>query len=156
MNDTVNNELIAQLRQSALVMLSRREYSRTELEQRLGRHEGAAPLLAELLERLREQGLQSDERFAESLLRSRISQGKGPLRIAQEWRHKGVAEAIQEALLSGCEQDWFALARSVRERRFGLDIPEDPRMQAKQWRFLVYRGFSQDQTRYALSAVEFD
>lgn len=153
-NHTVDKELVAQLRQSALVMLSRREYSRAELEQRLGRQEGAAPLLEEVLERLREQGLQSDERFAESLLRSRISRGQGPLRITQELRNKGVDESIREEVLGGCEQDWFELARSVRERRFGLEPPEDAKMQAKQWRFLVYRGFSQDQTRYALSAAE--
>jgi regulatory protein len=148
------SELSHQLRQQALVMLSRREYSRAELAQRLGRHEGAGPLLATLLDRLQEQGLQSDLRFAENLLRSRISRGQGPVRIVQEMRLKGVDEQIQEALLDACEQDWFELARTVRARRFGLALPCNMRAQAKQWRFLTYRGFTQEQLRYAMETSE--
>ncbi|MFT6914290.1 MAG: regulatory protein [Motiliproteus sp.] len=147
-------ELIHELRQRALVMLSRREYSRAELVQRLKRIEGAAPLLPALLDLLQEQGLQSDLRYAEMLLRTRISRGQGPQRIVQEWRLKGVDKQLQEALLDGCEQDWFELARTVRVQRFGLALPCNLRAQAKQWRFLTYRGFTQEQLRYAMQPPE--
>ncbi|MEH6822943.1 MAG: regulatory protein RecX [Motiliproteus sp.] len=152
----MSDELMHQLRQSALMMLSRREYSRAELVQRLGRLEGAERVLTAVLDQLLQQGLQSDLRYAESLLRSRVSRGQGPVRIVQELRHKGVDASISDAVLSGCEQDWFELARTVRQRRFGLDVPEDNRAQAKQWRFLLYRGFTQEQLRYAMSAEEAD
>ncbi len=152
----MSDELMHQLRQSALMMLSRREYSRAELVQRLGRLEGAERVLTAVLDQLLQQGLQSDLRYAQSLLRSRVSRGQGPVRIVQELRHKGVDASISDTVLSGCEQDWFELARTVRQRRFGLDVPEDHRAQAKQWRFLLYRGFTQEQLRYAMSAEEAD
>tara|TARA_R110001583_G_scaffold34551_4_gene115912 strand:- start:3039 stop:3530 length:492 start_codon:yes stop_codon:yes gene_type:complete len=148
------NDLTHQLRQSALIMLSRREYSRAGLEQRLGRVEGSESLLPALLEQLQQQGLQSDLRYTESLLRSRINRGQGPVRIAQELRHKGLADQLSDEVMSSCEQDWFELARTVRERRFGLEPPQDRQAEAKQWRFLLYRGFTSEQARYAMRARE--
>ncbi|MEH6470278.1 MAG: regulatory protein RecX [Halopseudomonas sp.] len=155
-NLVVNSDVIKQMRQSALLLLSRREYSRVELEQRLTKIDGAQPYLTQVLEQLRQQGLQSDLRYAQSLLRSRISRGQGPVRIAQELRHKGVDSALKDEVMVACDQDWFELARSVRERRFGLAAPEDRRAQAKQQRFLLYRGFTQDQLRYAMSEPDPD
>ena len=154
MNLEASNDLISQLRQSAIGLLARREYSRQELRQRLGRVEGADSVLEQLLEQLEQQGLQSDRRFTESFIRSRIGRGQGAVRIAQELRHKGITDCLRQELLEACGQDWFELARQVRERRFGGGEPEDRKAWAKQLRFLLYRGFSQDQARYALETGE--
>ncbi len=145
--------LIGQLQQSALGLLSRREYSRYELRLRLERFDADDAQLEQVLDRLQQLGYQSDQRYAECLLRSRIIRGQGAMRIAQELRHKGVADELGRSVMGGCRQDWFELARLVRERRFGSQPPEDRRHEAKQLRFLLYRGFSQDQCRYAISVV---
>jgi regulatory protein len=164
----MESDLLKHLKQSALGLLSRREYSRHELEQRLARAalkwsaaagesdalEGDfGEVIARVLDRLQQQDYQSDRRFAESLLRSRIGRGQGRVRIAQELRHKGVADLLRESVLEGCQQDWFELARSVHQRRFGGRSLADRREQAKQQRFLLYRGFTHGQCRYALEAA---
>ena len=45
--------------------------------------------------------------------------------------------------------DWAALARQVRQGRFGARPPADWREKARQARFLQYRGFSSDHIRAA-------
>jgi regulatory protein len=59
------------------------------------------------------------------------------------------AEEI-EAGLEDAAQDWAAVARDVRRRRFGVSPPGDYAERARQARFLQYRGFSPEQVRAAL------
>ena len=139
-----------QLRQSALGLLCRREYSRHELHQRLQRQAVSSEQVETVLAQLEQQGLQSDQRFAESFVRSRIARGQGAVRIGQELRQKGVDEQVRAQVLEACEQDWFELAADVRQRRFGDALTDEPRLRAKQLRFLLYRGFTQEQAYYAL------
>lgn len=139
------------LRQHALQLLSRREHSQVELRQKLGT-ENNAEALATLLDQLASDGLQSDERFAGILVRNRMSQGYGPLRIRQELRQKGIADEQIHRLLSADGIDWNHQARQVWQRRFRGRQERDSRQKAKQMRFLNQRGFSGEQIRYALSA----
>ncbi len=163
----MSSDLKKQLKQSALALLSRREYSFHELQQRLLRigKKGQDPMaeddgsalvegaIDELLREFQRLDYQSDQRFAESLLRSRIGRGQGAIRIAQELRYKGVADDLRSQVLEACEQDWFELASEVLQRRFGSRPPVDRREQAKWQRFLLYRGFTQEQCRYAMDQV---
>lgn len=140
----------AAAKESALRLLSRREYSVLELTTKLTVRfdaEVIEPLLQELID----QGLQSDERYARMILNARIARGQGPVRIAQELRGKGVASGLIAAVIENAEVDWFELARDTFLRRFG-DFPSlDMKMQSKQYRFLQYRGFSTEQVRYAMN-----
>ena len=52
----------------AIDLLSRREYTRRELERRLGPHAASSEELSDLLDRLAAGGLQSDQRYAEQFL----------------------------------------------------------------------------------------
>ena len=58
-------------REVAIQMLSRREYSRAELARKLQQKSFQPDEIDACLDRLEEQNLQSDERFAESFKRSR-------------------------------------------------------------------------------------
>jgi regulatory protein len=60
---------------------------------------------------------------------------------------------IQEAL-SEAEQDWSALAREMRQKKFGADVPSDFKEKARQMRFLQYRGFEPSQIQAAVSAYD--
>src|SRR5690606_12946791 len=94
--------------------------------------------------------LQDDARFAESLVSARIRQGKGPVRIRLELAERGIDPALAEQALAECGEDWLALARRVRERRFGAELPADFPGKARQMRFLQYRGFEPDQIAAAM------
>ncbi|MGD8177057.1 regulatory protein RecX [Marinimicrobium sp. ARAG 43.8] len=150
---TVNT---SDIRLAAMNLLARREHSRAELHEKLSRRfsdTAMAEQLNEVLERLKEQSLQSDERFAEAFVRSRESQGKGPMRIMQELRFKGVDDSLIDACLDDRDERWWALAREVRVKRFGDQPVLSPKDKAKQARFLQYRGFSPEQARDAIASA---
>ena len=100
---------------------------------------------------LASEGLQSDARYAESFVRSRIGQGKGPVRIRLELRERGLEPAAIEDAIGAAGADWFALASEVRVRKFGASPPADFPEKARQMRFLEYRGFDSAHIRSAVS-----
>jgi regulatory protein len=97
-----------------------------------------------LLDKLSEEGLQSDERFAESFVHHRVNKGQGPMKINQELRQRGVDQNLIEILLESESIDWFSVAEEVRVKKYGEDVPGDYQKKAKQSRFLYSRGFSSD------------
>ena len=130
------------VRGRALAMLTRREHSRVELERKLGGLGAEAPLVAEVLDELAERRLQSDDRFAEVLVRSRAQKGHGPRSIAADLRARGLDADQVAAALAASGYDWAERCLEVRQARFGRSLPTDPREKARQLRFLQYRGFS--------------
>jgi regulatory protein len=143
----------ATLRDAAIRLLARREYARAELARRLAGKGHGADAIAACLDALTEDGLQSDARFAESFLRSRIARGQGPLKIRLELEHRGVERATIRAAFESARVegvDWFALATEALTRRFA-GPGEGPRERARQARFLAGRGFEHDQVQHALA-----
>jgi regulatory protein len=88
----------------------------------------------------------------EAFVQSRISQGKGPTRIQVDLSQRGIGDSMIHETLDEVEQDWFALAREVRLKKFGCDVPNDFQEKARQMRFLQYRGFEPEQIQAAVSA----
>lgn len=124
--------------------LARREYSRKELFDKLCPRSENLTELDQVLDSLVEDGLQSDERFADSWFRGRLGRGWGPLKMRQEARLKGVSDAQFEQLLNEYQPNWFDLAAGVLHRRFGTDPAPDPKEKARRIRFLQGRGFTGD------------
>ncbi len=133
----------------AVRLLGRREHSRAELARKLSARGVPEQLIDDVLEGLRARRLQSDSRYAESLVNSRAGRGQGPVRILRELAAQGVDDAVAEEALAGAGQDFFALAADVRRRRFGEAAPSAWKERARQMRFLEYRGFTSDQIRAA-------
>ena len=129
--------------------LARREYGQTELIKKLADKGYVRRLVEQSITRLTEQGLQSDDRFAEAFVQSRINQGKGPVRIRLDLSQRGVSDAVIEMAIEKCAADWHGLASDVRRRKFGDAEPADFKAKAKQMRFLQYRGFEQDHIQSA-------
>ena len=129
------------LRVAALRLLTRRDYSRAELEKKLAAQAESGEQLAAVLDRLQEESLLSDQRYASQRIASR---GKryGNARLKQELRQQGVSdEDILGALPdAGNEAE---RCRSVWARKF-RQPPQNAEERAKQMRFLQYRGFSGD------------
>ena len=148
MNHPTPSQSPAALRGRALALLARREYSRHELLSKLV-ESGAAPAdVEQLLAEFSERGWQDDPRFAAAFVREEIRKGHGPVSVRQGLKQRGIAdELIAESLAT---YDWAAMAREVRERKFGQDFPSERKETARQMRFLQYRGFTGDQCRQAL------
>ena len=138
-------------RSAALRLLARRDYSRLELAHKLGGKSYPEEQVATALDQMEELGYLSEQRFAEMLVRSRISGGFGPVKIRFELREKGVPEQLAEQAILEAGPDWLALARAVRNRHFGDFAPADLRERARQCRYLQSRGFTTDQVRYAVN-----
>ena len=138
-------------REAAIAMLARRDHSRAELERRLLSRGYSVEALAALIPELIESRALDDVRFAHHYVSYHVARGQGPLRIRVELEALGVGAELIEAALAW-EQDWPALAREQRSRRFGPRVPVSRVEQLRQARFLQSRGFSSDHIRAALGA----
>lgn len=137
----------ADIRLAAMNLLARREHSQKELCTKLARRYADADMVQGELSRLADENLQSDQRFAESFVRQRAARGKGPLRLQQELRERGVSEADVEFGMEEADVDWHALAAQVLAKKFGDTRSMDVKQRAKCIRFMQYRGFSGDHYR---------
>jgi regulatory protein len=125
----------------ALGLLARREHSRRELGMKLGRGGFDRTETADAVARLGDEGYQDDARFGEMLVRSRIGQGYGPMRIRAELKSKGIAEQEVRRLLEEAEADWTVIAGNLLERRYGRPSA-DPAERVRRAQFLLRRGFT--------------
>jgi regulatory protein len=62
-------------------------------------------------------------------------------RIKDELQRAGVASDASAALLDGLKITEFERAKELFERKFG-EIAQDQKMRARQYRFLVSKGFN--------------
>ena len=141
------------VRVSALNLLARREHSRKELSRRLLQKFGEFELVERVLDRLCEESLQSDDRFAEAYVRYRRNAGFGPQRIKLELRERGVADDLSHSYISSVDNDWFDAAVKEQRKKFGDHLVLEAADRAKQTRFLRYRGFSNEQIQHAIDSV---
>jgi len=127
----------------ALNILTRREHSKLELSNKLQLKGFDDVDIKHSIELLIEKKYQSNERFSQAFILMRYNQGKGPIIISSELKKRGI-ESFDLSIF-----DWFKLAKEVREKKFGQNLPSDYKTQAKQKRFLESRGFSFDQINKA-------
>jgi len=138
------------VRTAALALLAGRDFGRAEIVRRLARRGYPEGVVAAVVEGLVAERLLSESRFVEQFIRQHAGRGHGPARLRAELRERGVPPAEIEDGLEAAAQDWAAIARDARRRRFGESPPGDYGERARQARFLQYRGFSADQIRAAL------
>ena len=129
----------------AIEMLSRREYSEKMLREKLlALNVEDLSQIDRVIDKIQGYGYQNDQRFTELFIRNSIAKGLGFIRIRQELKQKGIdAEladrGIEDASGEGFSQD--ELIYRVWLKKFKA-LPVDPKEKAKQYRFLMYRGFS--------------
>ena len=139
------------IRISAMNMLAGCEYLRSQLATKLEKKFDKSPLIPDVINQLAAENLQSDQRYIEAFIRSRISRGQGSTRIRLDLKSRGADAGLIEQLLDKAEVDWFELAKKTAEQKFGSDHQDDAKEKAKRMRFLQYRGFSFDEINYALN-----
>lgn len=129
--------------------LARREHSRAELERKLAPHASSADELARALDELTAKGFISEARVVESVVHQKAAVW-GAQRIRQHLRAKGVDDAAVGAALAQLQTSEAERARVVWTKRFGA-VALTPVERAKQWRFLVARGFAPDVVRQVVA-----
>lgn len=162
----------SRLRWLAFYYLSRREYGRAELKQKLLDKEQDPDSIDTLLDEFAQKGYQSDYRTTLMLIRESIRKGRGRGRIRQEFYKKNIdmpsnidelidmanteseefsefVDEDEDSLVEGV--DWLKLAVTARTKKYGDHIPTEQKEKAKQLRFLQYRGFNGDVCFQALN-----
>jgi regulatory protein len=140
------------LRSYAFAVLTRKEYSKADLVEKLALYAMDREEVIKLVDELATENYQSDQRVAEMLLSSQKRKGKGPNRIKLALKNKKIdTELIQEELK---ETDWNEQAYQLKVKKFGKTVERDPKLKAKQIRFLQYRGFDLDAIFKAISRRE--
>ena len=155
----------SRLRWLAFYYLSRREYGKAELKQKLIDKEQDPEKIDALLDEFEEKGYQSDYRTTLMLIRENIRKGRGRSRIKQAFYQKKIAmpsnidelidmantesEEFREFVDDSADNlvdgvDWLKLAVVARTKKYGDDIPTEQKDKARQLRFLQYRGFNTD------------
>jgi regulatory protein len=140
----------SKIRISAMGILAGREYLRSQLATKLEKKFDNSPLIPDVLDQLAAENLQSDLRFIEAFIRSRIIRGQGYTRIRLDLKSRGADSALIDNVLAVADVDWFELAKNTAQLKFGNQHQVDAREKAKRMRFLQYRGFSFEQIKYAL------
>lgn len=128
----------------AVDLLSRREHSRVELESKLANKGFNEEQIASAMEQLLEHDLQSDERYLEDFVRSRVLKGSGPLKIAHELRARGIDSGALNTYLEDLDIDWFKVATATYQKKYRSDDDIDAREKAKRVRFMQSKGFPSD------------
>jgi regulatory protein len=124
-------------------LLARREHSFQELFNKLNKRFAEYPdILLRELQKLNEEGLQSDLRMVEAFVRSRINRGQGPIKISSDLRARGISDALVEIGIRDADGDLLALVSDVAERKFGSAEVIELKEKARRVRFLQQRGFS--------------
>lgn len=155
-NSESEQSLAVEIRRKAMDLLARREHARRELARKLSdRFDDADPdRIGLVLDQLENDGLLSDRRYADSLVRMRRDRGYGPLYILSRLQSSGVGPDLVEEVLDRNDPDWVDVAEDVLRRKVGSRVisEEDPD-KSKLLRFLASRGFTGEQSFAAWDRV---
>lgn len=137
----------ADAQHAAIRLLAMREHSRLELVRKLTQRGWSRVEVETVVDALALEGLQSDQRFAESFVRSRAQKAQGPVRIRAELSERGLDRADIERALQAEAHDWLAIASRWYERRYGSDPVADHKERGRRQQALARRGFTSDVVR---------
>ena len=126
----------------ALLFLSYRARSTSEIRQNLRKHEIPADIIDQTIERLQAERLADDDQFAKAWVENRSTfRPRSRRALAVELRQKGIPDEAVNTALTGVDEEALAYEAAVkRARRFeSLDWNE---FRVKLSEFLARRGFS--------------
>jgi regulatory protein len=124
---------------TALRLLTQREYSRQELTKRLQQQFSEAEVEIVVRECI-EKKLLSDERFLESRIQHRISQGYGPQWIRQDLQSHQMDKELVAEMLAFDDDYWIEQASQLIARKYNnKDLKQHKQ---KLQRYLFQRGYS--------------
>ncbi len=152
----VTGEIVAEqrrrLRKLMMGLLARREHSKLELYQKMRVKGFDKEMIQFNVDEFAQSDWQSNQRYCEMILRSRVIKKHGPVKIKMELRQKGVSDIDIERCFDRSENeqiDWVMLCQSAWKKKY-RGIAQSQNEKAQQYRFLQQRGFTVDQIKSAL------
>ncbi|WP_175573083.1 MULTISPECIES: regulatory protein RecX [Thalassotalea] len=134
--------MIKEILHTGIDLLSRREHSKKELLHKLLQRGHEPDDIVEVIEFLESNQYLCEQRFTESVFRSRVNKGYGEKYIEQELMQKGIDSSLVNQVAAEMSVDWQEIAAQVYDKKFGNTPIKDDKNKAKRIRFMQYRGFS--------------
>lgn len=147
-------EQLVAARNFAMRSLARRESAESELARRLRQQGYQEEVIEAVVDYCRDYNWVNDERYGAMAVRAGAAKGHGPIKIRFDLRRKGLDDSQIDSSFEQPELDWFELAFDLLERRARVADLADFKLRMKWLKYLLGRGFTQDQARYALSALQ--
>jgi regulatory protein len=152
-NEADKKEAQKKLRNKALRLLTTREHSREELLRKLAQSRANVARrnaeekadkpnkddIESIVDELAAQGWQSDDRYAEAMVR-RLTGQAAKRYIADKLAQAGIKKDVAQLALDALDQDEHETAVALWSRRFGA-APKDEKERQRHIRFLLSRGF---------------
>ena len=128
--------------QQALLFLSYRARSESEIRQNLRKHEIPEAVIDQTLERLRQDGFANDDQFAKAWVENRGAfRPRSRRMLAMELRQKGLGDESVKSALTGVDDEPLAY-EAARKRAVRYKDLEWKDFRKKISEFLARRGFS--------------
>ena len=137
----MSENLHSDIYNKALDIISRREHSIKEVNEKLTKKFNADEIIESVIEKLLSNNLINDSRFAEMYTSARKKKGFGPKRIGYELSLKGVKEYIASEAIEE-EGGWTESALTVFNKKFRNGPASDFKQSLKQKTFMLNRGFT--------------
>lgn len=127
--------------QQALLFLSYRARSEAEIRQNLRKHEIPEDVIEQTLERLRENRLADDDKFARAWVENRNTfRPRSRRALSVELRQKGLSDEAAQSALAGLDEEALAYEAGLKKAR-RLQVLEWNEFRRKLSEFLARRGF---------------
>jgi len=128
----------------AVRVLGMREHNEVELRTKLSSKNYDEIIIDHVIELLKHYDYLSEERYAESFLRSRLEKGETPWFAAQKARQKGAEPVSLKLALEEAEQgfDVWSACKDVLDKRDPMgSYKQDKRLWQRQMRYLQHKGY---------------
>ena len=131
--------------------LSIREHSKLELQNKLSQKGHDLSDIKNCIDEFSSKNIQSDIRFTEEFIRSRLKKNKGPQLILSELITRGIADNIIQKKISEisyqewCKAAFLALNKKLNGSSVSIEHKD------KIYSFLISRGFEHKTIKYAMN-----
>ena len=130
--------------------LSIREHSKLELQNKLSQKGYDLSDIKECINEFSSKDVQSDIRFTEEFIRSKLKKNKGPRLISSELVSRGITDSIINKKISEISyQEWCTVAfLALKKKLNGSSVSIEDK--DKIYSFLISRGFEHKMIKYAI------
>ena len=136
-------------------LLGMREHSIQEMTDKLNARSELVDIVLAVVDELVENNFLSDERFAESYVRSRQNKGFGPVKIRSEFHAKGITSRLAEEHINANSPEWINVAREQYEKKYGVKPLDSYKEWTKRARFMQGRGFTMEHIQAVMPSADF-
>ena len=132
--------------------LSIREHSKLELQNKLSQKGHDLSDIRDCIDEFSSKDVQSDLRFTEEFIRSKLKKNKGPRLISSELLTRGISDSLINKKISEISyQEWSkAAVLALKKKLSGAQVSVSIEDKDKIYSFLISRGFDHKMIKYAI------